>query len=146
MRLLRLLRGSRVHANNSLLSFISADEEINNVSRGIPRRKYSAGESIQRRARGYQGLFKSKYHEQVVSTTAGQEISRLAIERDATRRSSRDSLCNAPRVRSLILRFSAYKKYIYSSVSFVRLRSCSSTDSLTIFESRCTLWLKRECR
>lgn len=131
MRLLRLLRGSRVHANNSLLSFISADEEINNVSRGIPRRKYSAGESIQRRARGYQGLFKSKYHEQVVSTTAEQEISRLAIERDATRRSSRDSLCNAPRVRSLILRFSAYKKYIYSSVSFVRLRSCSSTDSLT---------------
>lgn len=60
----RLLRGWKamrtavcaVHANNSLLSFISADEEINNVSRGIPRRKYSAGESIERRpevARGY---------------------------------------------------------------------------------------------
>lgn len=139
MRLLRLLRGSRVHANNSLLSFISVDEEINNVSRGIPRRKYSAGESIQRRTRGHQGLFKSKYHEQVVSTTVGREISRLAIKRDAFRQSFRDSLCNAPRVRWLILRFSAYKKYIYSSASFVRLRSCSSTDSFAIFESRCTL-------
>lgn len=79
-----------VHANNSLLSFISTDREINNVSRAIPRRKYS----IRQRTRGRQRLFRSKI-------PRGSRLSRSPRTRSRFSRSTRPIIASFSNISNM---------------------------------------------